>query len=134
MRHLIGLFLLAASACTQVTATVTPGVPQTKTVIQYAQVGDFQVVVLNESAQKAYPYVVRTWGSKEACLAAVGNANVVFAALADDSVPADKTPEFDGNDRALNTGLAMLILAIAQNTGEIPKLTANCVLKDARPS
>jgi hypothetical protein len=127
MKHLIGLLLLATSACTQVTATVTVGdvnPPQ----------GTYQVVVLNDGAQKAYPYAVRTWTSKEDCLAAVGNANVVFAALADDNVPAEQTPEFAGSDRTLSQGFAMLVLTIAQQTGEIPKLTANCVLKDARPA
>lgn len=115
-----------------VTAKVTDGgtilAPQTKTTIlpmRAEAVVQHEVHIRDVTSGRSFKWLKNFWASDAECKLALGNANAVFLALADDMVPPEQVPNFDGTDKEMIRDLGRLIIALSQHG--LPRLTATCL-------
>lgn len=96
-----------------VTAAVTTDAPTT----------NWQATLVNLVTGSRHAWRTHTWDSKSRCEAALGTWPEVLAAVAANS-PDVKEPE--GADQLLHESLLKVVLAIYQNTGQLPQLGIEC--------
>jgi hypothetical protein len=130
MKHLIGLLLLATSACTQVTATVTspaaPG-PARPRVAQVVPDG-YKVYLRNNKTGSDFEWKLKAFDTLAICQTALGNANEVLASVSDPN-PDVKVKDWEQIVPELARDLDAVMLRMFQSTGVLPDLSVFCKLK-----